>query len=742
MSGGHGLAGTLGVMQQTVQSFEPQVAAQPGSGGEVDLFAILRTLWLGKSVIALFAALALGYGLYKSVIAGIPLYTAQAEMALQLAAPSALDIEAVVAGFSGDQASINTEMAVITSGELIERLVTELRLDEDPEFNLHIVTDEDGPGPVATAIRAAKDAVKGAIRSLAPERAGGPGGAEEEVTPEDVRRDVVEAVREAFRTESNWDTYVFTIHATTQDPDKSALLANTLGRLYRDDQIRIKVEAAERMAIWLSERVGELRAELDTSQREIADLRASSSLVSDESMQALNLAAIELRTQLGDAEKQLAEIDERLTQLRAAQASGDLEAKLEAAQDGRLDSMAGDIADGEPGAQLRFDRRFEQVLLQSEAERRRSQDQVDELRNQAEELTAQFEGQSSDLLALQQLEQEAEATRVLYETFLTRLKEASAQSSVYEADTRLLTAAAPGLKVAPRTTAILLMSLVLGLLAGSGFVLLREFRQNSFRTAEDLERHTGRPVVGQIPLIPTRNRPDTIRYLVSKPTSAAAEAVRNLRTSILLSDIDNPPRLIMTTSSVPSEGKTTVSIALAMNLASLDKRVLLIEGDIRRRTFEAYFGDPKRSGGGLLSVVTGRQALAEAVVRPEGLGFDVLMGERSSLNAADLFSSESFRRLLAEARAAYDYVVIDTPPVLVVPDARVIAQHVDAVVYVVQWDSTSRPQVENGLKSFQSVNVPVSGLVLSKINPRGMRRYGYGGAYGAYARYGRAYYDA
>ena len=133
--------------------------------------------------------------------------------------------------------------------------------------------------------------------------------------------------------------------------------------------------------------------------------------------------------------------------------------------------------------------------------------------------------------------------------------------------------------------------------------------------------------------------------------------------------------------------------------------------------------------------------LRDAAFRAKDLGIDVLIGEKSSVNAADVFSSERFRHLIDEMRQIYDYVIIDTPPVLVVPDARVIGQSVDAVVYVVRWDDTSRSQVEEGLKQFQSASVPVTGLVLTQIDPTGMRRYGYGGKYGAYSAYGKRYYE-
>ena len=230
-----------------------------------------------------------------------------------------------------------------------------------------------------------------------------------------------------------------------------------------------------------------------------------------------------------------------------------------------------------------------------------------------------------------------------------------------------------------------------------------------------------------------------MEYLRSKSTSAASEAIRNLRTSILLSDVDNPPKIIMSTSSIPGEGKTTQAISLAHNLAGLDKKVLLIEGDIRRRTFSQYMENS--STGGLVSVVSGELSIEDAVVCDTGLGVDVLMGDKSSINAADLFSSTKFRNFLTAAREAYDFVIIDTPPVLVVPDARVIGHLVDSIIYTVNWDKTTKAQVLDGLRQFSSVGLRVSGLVLAQIDARGMKRYGYGDGYGAYAAYGKGYYD-
>ncbi|KIN60107.1 Succinoglycan biosynthesis transport protein exoP [Sulfitobacter noctilucae] len=337
---------------------------------------------------------------------------------------------------------------------------------------------------------------------------------------------------------------------------------------------------------------------------------------------------------------------------------------------------------------------------------------------------------------MQQLQRESEASRLIVEFFLSRLKETSVQEGIQQADSRVLSrAVVPNLPSAPRKSLILALSMMLGLMFGAGYVLVREFAQTTFRDASKLEGRTGYTVIGQVPTIPAQRRKNVLKYLVDKPTSAAAEAIRNLRTSVLLSNLDRRPQVIMSTSSIPQEGKTTQSLALTQNLTGLGKRVLLIEGDIRRRVFSQYFDVPGDVG--LLSVLSGDRALSEATIFVDDLGADVLVGEKAKTNAADIFSSDRFTDFLTEAREIYDCIIINTPPVLAVPDARIIGQAVDAIVYTVKWDSTTHRQVREGLRSFEDVNIKVSGLVLSQINARQMKRYGYGDSYGAYS----AYYD-
>jgi capsular exopolysaccharide synthesis family protein len=266
-------------------------------------------------------------------------------------------------------------------------------------------------------------------------------------------------------------------------------------------------------------------------------------------------------------------------------------------------------------------------------------------------------------------------------------------------------------------------------------VLVREAMHSAYRSARELEEDTGVTVMGQIPVIPGKDRVDILDYLVSKPSSAAMEAIRNLRTSVLLSNVDNPPQVIMSTSSIPGEGKTTNSLALATNLVGTGKSVLLLEGDIRRNTLLEYFPELKGRKG-LVSVLSGEVRFDDVVALDPKTGVSILMGQRSTTNAADLFMSDTYMNFIDEMRRRFDYIIIDTPPVLVVPDARIIAKSADAILFTVRWDSTARGQVEAALQMFETVNQRVTGIVLSQIDSEEMKRYGYGGKYGRYGSYG------
>ncbi len=697
---------TSGAIVDTGQTPLPD-RSTPISDDEIDLLNLLRGLWRGKWWVLLAALAGLGWGLYRATIAAVPMYTAHAVVALETRDENVVDIASAVTGLPGTLGTINTELGVMRSRGLIGKLVRELDLASDPEFN-----------PQAQpASGAAPDA-----------------GAPEDRALTDL---LIDRLLDRLSIHHEPESFLFTIAATSRDPEKSALIANTHARLYIEDQIEVKYQATEQATAWLTQRLGALQEELEAAESAVEAFASENRIIRPEDLEILNQRIDDTRGRLAEARDREAQLAGLKAALEAAAAAEDWAAAEAAAGDAGLSQVL------EGGTETELARRVQTALSRIEVMRARARSQAETLEGSIEVLRGEYTTQSGNLVAYQQLEREVTASRAIYEYFLTRLKELSAQQGNLRADSRIISeAAVPLWPSSPVVSRIVALSVFAGLMIGAAGVLGRELLRTGLRSAQDIEKLTGYPVIGQIPLVPRQKAPEVLSYFVEKPASMASEAVRNLRTSILASNLDSPPKVIMLTSSVPGEGKTITSITLAQNFTGLGKRVLLIEGDIRRRVFRDYLELSKT--GGLLSVLSGEATLAEAVARDYLTDADLLVGERTAMNAADVFSSGRFRALIAEARADYDIVIIDTPPVLVVPDARIVGRFADAVVYVVEWNATPRRDVIAGLRMLSDGGVRAAGVALTRINLKKLERFGEYAGYGSYAarkKYAGAYHD-
>lgn len=679
-----------------------------GGDDAIDLAQLFQSLRAGWRVIAAVTVLMIGLGLIYAYGLATPIYTAQSVVVLDTRKNQVVDLQGVMSGITGDSDELNTEVEVLRSRGLAEKVVDETNLAADPEFN--------------TALR--PPSLRARLKGLF--------GAQ--IQTETSKAGVVDALLDHLSVRNVPSSYVFEIAVQSQDPQKAAMIADAIAKRYILNQIEVKFDATEQATAWLTNRVAELKSDLEAAEEKVKAFNSATTLVSPEMLASLEVQLKDIRERIGQGKAQEAAAQARVAQLKAADTP---EAKLAAAQDIVLTRQA--------AGSVEFDARFAQVLARAELDAARATDQRAALERSLETMSGQIAKQGDDMIQLQQLTREAEASRTLYEYFLGRLKETSAQQGIQQADSRVLSmAVVPGAPTAPRKSLIVAMCVALGFLVGVGLVLVREALNSGFRTARQLEEETGVVVMGQIPIIPGKERAEILAYLASKTSSAAVEAVRNLRTSVLLSNVDHPPQVIVSTSSIPGEGKTTNSLALAMNLVGIGKSVLLIEGDIRRNTLGQYFPAQAQKAKGLVSVLSGEATLEEAILRPAELGISVIMGERSAINAADLFMSDAWHEFVRKVRSLYDYIIIDTPPVLVVPDARIIAQQADAVLFSVKWNATSHGQVHESLQMFETLQLKVSGLVLSQIDGAQMKRYGYGGkygGYGAYSAYGSKYYN-
>ena len=724
---------------------EATSAHLPRSADDViDLRSAINTIFRGAWIIAAVTLVTLLLGHVYSVTA-TPIYRATSVILLEPRQQSIVSLESVGGGLVGDPREVYSEAGVLRSRSLMGRVVDELALTEDPEFNPALLPQTgltDQVLAMATALRAW---ITGGTQPQVPDPASATERPQETrgetmaaLSPferEQVRERAINALLSRLEIRNIPRSLLFHITLNTEDPRKSAAIANAVARLYVQSQIDVKRASSDEAISFLTDRVALLKEQLETAEAEVAQFNASTDLVSGEALQLLEVQLKDIRGRIETEQAAMAEYERFLADLRAAP---DRSAQLSVADDVQLTRLF-PRAHSDAESAAAFDARVAALLAETDLNLQRARQQITALQSAQTSLAARIEQQGAELIRLQQLTREAEAVGLLYEYFLTRMQETAAQEGLQTADSRVLSdAVVPGNASSPRRLIVMGVALLAGLFLGTLYVLLREMGQNTFRAAQELEQHTGYAVLGQIPSLPIRNRKKLLPYLQNKPSSAAAESYRNLRTSLMMSNLDNPPQVILSTSCMPGEGKTTNSLALAQSFAGLGQKVLLIEGDIRRRTFSQYFQD--LPGTGLVSVLSGDAALEDTLIYHEAVQAHILAGEKSSVSAADIFASDRFRKLISDLRGDFDKIIIDTPPILVVPDARIIAEAVDAILFTVQWDKTSKFQVDEAMRLFQTSGQRVSGCVLSQISPRGIKRYGYGGKYGVYSAYRSQYY--
>lgn len=688
---------------------------------EIDLTKLVGAMWRGKWVIAGVTSLAIALGGFYAFRVAVPIYEAKSVVLLDTKQERITNIENVVAGMTGDTSEVNSEIEILRSRELLGHVVDRLALIDDPEFNVSL-REPSTLGEIkqkTLALLRLKSNVETPNQPIP-----------------NLRDSVITRLLQNTRVSNVRNSLVFQITVSSISPQKAAEIADTIADEYTQSQLRVKFDATEKANAWLSNRVAELQIELEGAEQEISNFRAETRLISAEVLQSIERQQKDLQDRISNLEEARSQ---QVTFLAALDNAQGMNAVLAVADDPVLNQIAARQTGGDQPS-TRFQARVQALKDTARADIERTNRQVEKLQISEAELQAQIQQQNADLIRLQQLQREAQAIRLLYEHFLTRLKETSAQQGIQQADSRIISrAVVPESPTAPRKSLLLTLSGMLGLVLGAGVVLLREMRNRSFKTAADLEAFTGHPVLGEIPAVPMRKRQQILKYVNDKPTSAAAEAVRSLRTALLLSDDAKAPKVIVMSSALPGDGKTTSSVLLAHNFGLLGQRVLLIDGDLRRQSLRAYVKDPRNVG--LISVLTGKSTLAEAVHHCEVPKAHCLLAEDSPVNPADMFASAKFASFIADARKQYDVIIIDTAPILIVPDARIIAKHGDALLLNVRWDQTTQAQVEEALRMVHNAGQEVSGIVLNAISARGMKRYGYAGEYGAYAAYGAKYYS-
>jgi capsular exopolysaccharide synthesis family protein len=314
------------------------------------------------------------------------------------------------------------------------------------------------------------------------------------------------------------------------------------------------------------------------------------------------------------------------------------------------------------------------------------------------------------------LERNVDSNRQLFDTFLKQFKEADTGESFAAANARVVDpAVAPLHPSAPRKGKIIVIAGLCGLLLGIVLATLRHLLSEEIRSAEDLEALTRIPAFGVLPLIPNLPRDSSpVRFVLEQPRSPYAEGLRSVQTALQVSEWGQHQSRLMVTSSLPDEGKSTLSACLAAGLGS-NSRVLLIEADLRKPSLARYLG--LKSGlPGLTQVLNGQASLQDALQHIPNLPFQALLAGKTVSNPAELLASEAFHDLVQQLSQDFDRIIFDCPPCQVGADSLILSRYVDGVLFVVKPDKTTRRTVKHVVRRLQLVQANLIGSVVNQVD--------------------------
>jgi polysaccharide biosynthesis transport protein len=647
-----------------------------------------------------------------------------------------------------DQSDLDTEVRILQSDLMALQVIRQLNLDKRPEFGGH--SDQKQANLVADPLQSDSNRTSS----------------------------LLSAFRGSLKVSLIPNTRVMEIHYNSTDPQLAASAVNTLAATYVEQNFKTKFESTMQASDWLSKQLVDLQMKVETSQEKLVRYQREHEILgTDEKQNIITEKLDEL-----NKEMTLAESDRMQKEAIYRQTQSNDPVAIAAAiiSDGPVTGSGSGLLDKLHDQQATLRIQVAELSTQFGP----SYPKVQQLNNQIKEIDHELELETSKavdhlkqryLAALQRetmlrgafdkqkqeanklnesaieysiLKRDLDSNRTLYEGLLEKLKEAGVTAGLRSNNFRIINAArVPSYPSEPNIPRNLSFALVLGIISGVGLAFVLENMDNTVRTPEQAQIISGLPSLGMIPLgsksghgtngkrlalTASKEVVETVTQI--RPQSQMAESYRALRTSLLLSNLGAPPKVIMVTSARPQEGKTTTSINTAIVLAQKGVRVLLVDADLRRPSVHKTLGMGPRSG--LSNVLTGsatvQQTITTSPILPNLL---IMPAGTPPPNPAELLASSNMRDLIAELRQQFDHIVIDTPPTLSVTDAVVLSPRADATILVIRSGHTTKQALRRARDILTQVNAHVAGVLLNAVDltsPDYYYYYEYQGKYGQY----------
>ncbi|MFZ6724233.1 GumC family protein [Undibacterium sp. MH2W] len=691
----------------------------------------------------------LGFSLTVALLAAIvaflmtPVYRSTVTLLIDSTKSKVVSIDEVYGGFSENRDFFLTQVEILKAPDIALKTITKLKLWEIPEFDPR-KKEQSAVEKFLIVIGYTEDIPKKwDEESLA-----------KAVLPKFTKQLSIEPIRLSLLVKVNFESV---------DKELAAKIANTMANTFIDSDLDIRFQMTQRASNWLEERMVGVRQKLDASEKALQAYRDQAGIVD-----------IKSDSQSG-AGKQIEEVTQKLveTRLRRAEAENAYNQIKNAPKGADLSSLPAVVKNIVVGEALKqqaeADRKLSEIAqrygaehpkyVQAEGEAKTARENVKrQIETVVQSVTREYEvakgtenmlaqtlnqakgsvqGINRKEFQLNLLEREVDSNKQIYDLFLKRAKETNVSGDLQNPVGRVVDQAkASNLPVKPQKIQIISVAFVFGLLAAAAASLLIDLLDNTLKSTTDVEAKLKQPLLTTLPLLAKKDadRSSTAHMFLEDPKSLYSESIRTARSAVLLSSIDLSNRILLITSSVPGEGKTTFSINLAV-AHSHTKKTLLIDADMRRPAVAKGL-DFEPHSLGLSDLVAGTAPFSECVKTLPGCDLHVITTGTNVPNPLEIILSQRFKDTIAELSKIYEIVIIDSPPVELVSDALVLSKMASGVVYVVKALDTPYQLARKGLMRIRRAEGKILGVVLNHLDFKKAEKY-----YGEYSGYGKYGYD-
>ncbi|HHF3222384.1 TPA: GumC family protein [Vibrio diabolicus] len=692
-------------------------------------FKAIKKNWLSIAAFTLLFSLTCTWYIYSKA----SIYQATATLLIQEEQKSALSIEEVYGVDTTKKEYFQTQIAILKSNHIADKVIRELSLTQLPEF-----TSSGGLNKKIDQIKSIPFVQD--LLNVAPSP-------KETAQFSESYYQALQAFRSKLDIEPVRNTQLVRIRFRSTDPKLATTIANAVGQAYIDANFEAKLVVTQNAATWLTNNSQKLEERLRNSEQALQEFLLKEGLIDingideiyanelEELTRKLNIAVnkrIEaqtliqlLRRKSSQSLDSLLSIDEfanqaqirdlKLSEAQVAKNLSELAQRYGPKHDRMIQAKAQLVEIQSRTQQLIRDISFskQQDLLAAKA-------QEDMLRAELDNKKADFQSLGSQKARYEQLKREVESNKALYEAFLNREKETNATSDYKNVTARFTDKAIiPLFPVAPQRIKLVLIATFFGFAIACALVIILETLREVIRSTADVQEKLGVTCLGVIPMVKKRNlRKNGVSYsaYLDDEEKLFSEACRSVRTSLLLRLTNTKQKILPFTSAIPEEGKTSTSINMAVSFSKMEK-VLIIDCDLRRPSIAKRFGIAESSPG-LTHILTMDTPIKDCVTHIEEANLDVLPAGLIPPNPQELLASDRFKKLLEHFQNKYDRIIIDTPPLLSVSDALILGQYANGLITVIRSESTKSSLVNLALSKQIQHSVPSLGVLITQAKTK------------------------